>query len=130
MVLGFTTKFPDGRETHFQQQIETGLKIHTIRNGKRWKAGMKIHFATGVRTKKYNCFKEGVCISVQDIRIEKKRGDLYFYIDDRFVNGWEVQFVSANDGLHQNDLHEWFGSDLKDREAFEGQIIHWTNHKY
>ena len=63
MVLGF--------KEQFVKPILSGDKIHTIRADQfdRWYAGRNIHFATGVRTKDYNCFKEGECVGVQNIRI-------------------------------------------------------------
>lgn len=58
MILSF--------KKQFSEPILKGTKIHTIREDKpnRWKPGNKIHFANGVRTQNYNCFKESVCISV------------------------------------------------------------------
>jgi len=58
MVLAFKKRFVE--------PIKKGVKIHTIREDKtnRWKSGMKVHAATGVRTKNYNCFFESVCIKI------------------------------------------------------------------
>ena len=63
MILSFNKKF--------KVPIETGTKIHTIRLDKpnRWRAGKTIHFATGVRTKNYDNFKVGRCLSFQYITI-------------------------------------------------------------
>ena len=61
MILSFKPQFVN--------PIRRGTKIHTIREdgGNRWQSGRKIHMATGVRTKKYNCFRETECTEVQDI---------------------------------------------------------------
>ena len=64
MILGFKNQFVPA--------ILDGTKIHTIRKDPhhRWKPGMTIQMATGVRTKKYKCFKKAICVSVQEVRIE------------------------------------------------------------
>lgn len=84
MILGFKTKV-GGKLTLFVQKIlacvmavyaaEYIPKKHTIRAGKRWKVGMKLHLATGVRTKEYFQFNENikgleVCKCVQSIEIK------------------------------------------------------------
>jgi len=72
MILGFKTIFPWGQVNFFEEKIKASLiikfdgiiiipKIHTIRKGNRWRAGVKIHFATGVRSKGYRQFAEAVC---------------------------------------------------------------------
>ena len=71
MILGFKKQFPP--------MILVGTKIHTIREDKhdRWKAGNKIHFATGIRTKNYNQFYSGVCKSVQAITLVNHGNHVY-----------------------------------------------------
>jgi hypothetical protein len=69
MVLGFKKEFPWGGPTYFKEKILIGAgygpphppKIHTIRAGDRWGAGMTIHMANGVRTKNYQQFNIGPC---------------------------------------------------------------------
>ena len=72
MTLGFSTKFADGTPTQFKGKIMASLlkkaglawnpefppKLHTIRDDphNRWKPGMKIHFATGVRSPRRDDF--------------------------------------------------------------------------
>lgn len=71
MVLGFKTTI-NGKPTGFPEKILDGTKIHSIRAGNRWKAGMLIHPATGVRTKNYKMITPAPlqCISVQKINID------------------------------------------------------------
>ena len=119
----------------FKRPILNGSKIHTIRadKGNRWKAGNKIHFAVGLRTPRYNCFKTGICVSVQKIKIEyakNKSGkpigkpliliDDSVYLDDTLLNA----FVAADGFSSLKAFFEWFDTD------FEGKIIHWTDFKY
>ena len=123
MVLGF--------KEQFIVKIFNGTKIHTIREDKhnRWKAGNKIHFATGVRTKQYKEFMRGKCISVQEFKIvpPKDNNSLRTYL----IDGKELQPISdivklsKNDGFDKaSEFVNWFG------DNFTGKIIHWTYFKY
>lgn len=162
MILGFKKTFDNGEQTYFREKIIAsyflGLinrvkyfdnmpiakiineykrtpKIHTIRHGSRWKAGDKIHFATGVRTKHYECFAEGYCHGVQDIIIKWEYGGYYpglilkITIPRSEVFG-ESQYhkLYKNDGLTEWEFHDWFCKGKKGK--FEGQIIHWTDFRY
>jgi len=162
MILGFKTKV-NGKLTHFVQKILASVllewaeayvpKKHTIRHGKRWRAGMKLHLATGVRTKEYFQFNENIkgleiCKSVQDIKIKdvsdesldentylyedyvpKLKETFYLsfkvYVDGRLLSLKEIDLLAKNDGFDStHDFFQWFNTD------FEGQIIHWTDLRY
>lgn len=115
MILGFKNIFVAG--------ILSGLKIHTIRTDKhnRWRKGNKIHFATGIRTKDYKQFYEGVCKGTQDIVIDGK----YITIDGRLLSDNDVIQLAKNDGFDNvGDFYKFFNS------YFAGKIIHWGNIKY
>lgn len=135
MVLSF--------KEQFKEKILRGEKIHTIRKKGRWEPGRKIHAATGVRSKNYNCFFESVCVSTQDISIKylkhsnivrifvdlekfgeifySKRGEKIYYLDADFC----ISELSRNDGFGSIQAFlNWFNCD------FEGEIIHWTNKRY
>lgn len=120
MVLGF--------KPQFVQPILNGTKIHTIREDKhdRWKPGMTIHFATGVRTKKYKQFKEKFCVSIQSIEIKFKEDFLSVYINGISMHGMSfLKTISKNDGFESEwDFLKFF------KDGFKGKIIHWTNFKY
>ena len=92
MILSFNKKF--------KEPIETGTKIHTIRLDKpnRWRAGKTIHFATGIRTKNYDNFKVGRCMSFQYITISYREAE----INPRLVPEWiihDIPQVIGNDVL-------------------------------
>lgn len=122
MIMGF--------KPHFVASIKGGSKIHSIRKGNRWKEGMKIHCATGVRTKEYNQFDEKMCVSVQNIKMEwlkpfSEQKHLFITIDNHTLSIEEMEVLSQNDGFEDlEDFFEWFSED------FDGQIIHWTDFKY
>lgn len=72
MILGFSTKTPWGTPTNFVEKILAGVKTQTIREDKsnRWERNIPIQFATGVRTKQYNQFADGVCMGIVNVRIK------------------------------------------------------------
>lgn len=130
MNLGFSTHFTKGKTikgkpTGFVKKIKRGSKKHTIRQDKnnRWRPGMPIHFCTGLRTKKYKCFKKGICSGTQKIRIDSS-------IKRIIVDGWrlsleEMQWLAKNDGFKNlKQFFEYFN------EPFEGKIIHWSKIRY
>ena len=124
MILGF--------KPQFKKPILQKSKKHTIREDKndRWKPGMKIHFATGVRTRLYHQFYEGFCKSTQKIQILWDNISLNvefvsILIDGRLIDLDEVETLAINDGFEDvSEFLNWFSED------FEGKIIHWTDLKY
>jgi hypothetical protein len=126
MILGFKTKFPWGETTNFRVRILAGIKKTTIRKGNRWKPSMKIHFATGVRTKKYNQFAEGICIEACNILIEPttKVVIISAFTSEGFLSkafsGEILTSIAIDDGFDSvEDFWKYFN------EPFEGQIISW-----
>lgn len=91
MILSFNKKF--------KEPIETGTKIHTIRLDKpnRWRAGKTIHFATGIRTKNYDNFKVGRCMSIQYIKISNCEAK----IDPNSYHEWNI-----------HDIPQFIGNDI------------------
>lgn len=131
MILSF--------KSQFKEKVLSGEKIHTIREDKsdRWQPDKTIHFATGVRSKNYNCFKEGVCVSVNPILITPKErkvtlweGDIPFdvleqYRVDRELDWKRREAFCRNDGFDsEQKFWEWFN------KPFQGKLISWTNFKY
>lgn len=129
MIIGF--------KPQFEPKIKAKTKIHTIREDKtnRWKAGMAMHMATGVRTKNYRCFALDKCISTQQIKIvwqQRPCKRAAIYIDNMcvgtYTNGYAsglCHLIAKNDGFDcAGDFFRWFNED------FEGKIIHWTDKRY
>ena len=134
MVIGF--------KKEFVPKILNGTKEHTIREDlhDRWKVGMKMHMATGVRTKEYNQFDEKICTGIQTFRviwkdspedsllgrsvrvfIDGKNVTDSFFDDDNTV----LEVLAKKDGFDSvNKFFQWFSTD------FKGKIIHWTDLKY
>ena len=127
MILSFKTKIGN-IPTNFEEKILFGQKIHTIREDakNRWRVGQIIHFATGVRTKQYNCFKTGVCTGIQTIKIKNDGFILEsIHIDGKRLRTLGLMALMDNDGFDcLQSFKSWFNKD------FEGKIIHWTDHRY
>jgi len=147
MILGFTQRFPWGNNTGFQDKIIDGIKKHSFRidSHKRWKSGIKIQFATGVRSKRYNNFSDGECKCIQHVVIEEyclandnhsflfipsnsshiQQKKFRVIIDNRILHWTEIVKLSRNDGFDSpEDFFRWFYN------GFDGFIIHWTDLKY
>lgn len=117
----------------FVQPINEGIKIHTIREDlhNRWHPGIKMHMATGVRTKHYHCFNDKhKCVSTQKITINIIRFGCemriaFVVIDGRQLLFDEVVTLAKNDGFANLDqFKDWFIG------GFDGKLIHWTPFKY
>lgn len=124
MILGF--------KPQFKEPILAGTKLHTIRRDEnnRWRAGNKIQFATGVRTKNYSKFKDGVCLATQKIAIKYETPVTIpkyakVFVDNRCLYPEEIEMLAINDGFPSSkEFFEWFSAD------FEGKIIHWETVNY
>ncbi len=149
MTLGFTTNFPDGRPTLFEQKIlwpyekqiqvkypDLLPKIHTFRLGNRWKAGMKMHMVTGNRTPQRRQFNLDYpeldrCTGTQECIIRTVNIPMQAFsieVDGRLLENDLIFLV--NDGFDGPDrFFEWFGHPFKSTEHV-GQVVHWTNFKY
>lgn len=157
MVLGFMKRFPDGTETNFKEKIihqvwDLGVepplfiksetpKLHTIRTDskKRWKAGIRIHFCTGVRTKQMDYFAFGVCKSVQEVRMtffdNENRIPCIVEIDRKVLEDDDIDKLAINDGfISTDDFLNYFRTSAEEMEehypVYRGRLIHWTDLKY
>lgn len=129
MILAF--------KPQFVEPILSGSKIHTIRHDQhnRWREGMAIQMATGVRTKNYNCFKKEVCTEVQDVFMTYAYNDLIqISVDGRELFGFDERMAFAqNDGFNTwQDFFKWFYPIImkSPKECFTGKLIHWTDKRY
>lgn len=134
MILGFKTKFDDGTVTEFVEQILNEQKLHSMIEGDRWREGMSIEMATGVRTKHYHQFNRYIpelqtCISTQKIEMEYNlaTGKINMRVDGAKLTQNIINAVIKNDGLTKDRFVEWF---FKNSNTWRGQIIHWTSLRY
>jgi len=133
MILSF--------KPQFKPLILNGSKVHSIRpdKHKRWQPGKKIHFATGMRTKNYECFKMSECVSVQDIELKLYRSGLFLIsIDGKLPLHIEpAQQLAKNDGFESiKEMYDLlFQMYCRNKKKFKVltlkmRLIHWTNLKY
>jgi hypothetical protein len=125
MIIGFNPEFVP--------KIISGTKIHTIRDDEhdRWKPGMTMHMATGVRTKNYNQFHTSTCVSFQKILIYPTLRQIAI-IKDANVHEWlcydNINLLAKNDGFDSTTLFwMWF---LRNHNGKPKKLIHWTNLTY
>lgn len=133
--------------------VQYNPKLHTIREGNRWKVGDLMHMAYGVRTKNYQQFNKDIpelarVKSVQNIEIfffdcaESNIMSATINIDgNQKWSGWVnlktgvndcsefdrafIEKIAINDGFSDSkDFFRWFNKD------FSGQLIHWTALRY
>lgn len=121
MILSF--------KKQFVPKIESGQKIHTIRLDPhhRWQKGKKIHFATGVRTPNYNCFREGECKFIQAIHIDPFQRIVWVGLNGRMheISKQQIGVLAEKDGFESvEDFWTWFN------RPFVGVIVHWTDFVY
>jgi hypothetical protein len=113
--------------------IQTGVKIHTLRDGKtEWYAGMTIHYYT-------NMYRKGMCkfhpdqkaISVQEVYMTFFNGRLEITIDDKYIYNPTIEMLALNDGFASVEkFTEYFFPSYSARNTWSGQLIHWTDLKY
>lgn len=132
MILGFKTQFPWGAPTHFEEKItkQPGYrpKIHTLREGERWKSGDLINFATGVRSKNYKEFNRDTCKSTQQVVIVNTPYAVYpwIFVDGQPLRDHKILLFVYNDGFDSlEDFARWFH-----KPCYVLQLIHWTDFKY
>jgi hypothetical protein len=125
MILGF--------KQQFVAPILAGTKIHTLRldPNDRWVPYMPIHFATGVRTQNYKCFKKGYCECVQRVLISHDGDGIVWVVVDGYALPRETKTLFIkNDGFeNEKDFIDWFFPKGKKNNLFL-KLIHWTDFKY
>lgn len=131
MILGFT-KEKGGKPTEFKEKILDGRKKHSIRDDvhDRWREGMSIEMAYGVRSQEYEQFNVEhpdlqTCTGTQRFEIKWKKHEYLVRVDGHKLTPAEVEILALNDGFDELvDFLTWFNTDKK------GKIIHWTKLRY
>ncbi|WP_460638647.1 hypothetical protein [Larkinella harenae] len=129
------------RPTNFEQKILSGSKIHTIREdvNNRWRVGMPIQFAVGVRTKHYRKFMDGTCKGRQLIYMEAVSGGILQIAiadsetsDARWMLDDEIIDLARNDGFDSvEEFTSWFRQVVQERGGVATfKLIHWTDKRY
>lgn len=101
---------------------EVAPKLHTIRSGKRWKAGDLIHFVVNAgSTTDFQFAPVLQCHSVQDFEIKYTPQSEFPIV---CIEGKEIQLLQQwviNDGFDSvSGFFTYFNAN------FTGQLVHWT----
>ena len=144
VILTLCKKFPvthsqSGNPTHFEDLLQRGIKIHTVRgnNKQLWnrrevdiKSGRKYLSVREWSGRPYNSEQVEIArferIGLQRIVITNTSTDNepQCWVDGKKV---PIYDIAHNDGLSVDDFVEWF---LRDTNVFEGVVIHFTNFRY
>lgn len=117
MILGFNEPFIPA--------IVAGTKVHTIREGQRWRVGETAQFcAKAHQPDQYEFWSPRPIISVQNLRLTRNE----LWVDGRLLNPTELLALAQADGFTSvADLLAFFA----DRPLpFQGQLLHWTSLRY
>lgn len=90
----------------------------------RWKAGRKIHFATGVRTKLYDCFAMGECTKTNTVVFAKNKesNQILVFLEGRDLTESEVKQLAQDDGF--DDVYAFLDFHLGKNTIVTKKIIY------
>lgn len=89
----------------------------------RWKAGQKIHFATGVRTKLYDCFALGECKKVEGIVFVRTTDDKDVVVRiGRKATDEEINQLAIDDGFES--VEEFLAFHLGEKRMVLKKVIY------
>ncbi len=116
MILAF--------KKEFVSPIVDGTKVHSIRAGSRWRAGLSIQFYANARRPDMWKFRvDDIAKTVQQVRLT---ADWQIIVDGRVLADAEKQAFANRDGFGSvGSLFSFF-----DSLPFTGQLIHWTDLTY
>ena len=107
-------------------------KHHTIRQGRRWKEGMKfsprVWSGKPYQSKQIIIAPDIEIVKTWDVRIECSGPDVCVLLPTEIHSQFELLSsaeVAKNDGLNFVDFRDWFNNNGKPSEV-EGQIICWN----
>jgi hypothetical protein len=111
----------------FVTAVQSGRKRQTIRAQRKVpiKAGDKLYFYTGMRSKACRKLGEAVCTAVEPIRMGQGPGRrLRVWIGERELTDDEIEALAHADGFDTTeDMRLWFV--LMCGHSFSGQLIRW-----
>lgn len=117
MILGFNEAFIPA--------ILAGVKVHTIREGQRWRAGDSAEFYARAQEPERYEFREPLPILlVQEVEITTAG----LFVEGRLLSPTELLALAHADGFATaNELLVFFADKS---HPFRGQLVHWTELRY
>ena len=110
----------------FVEAVANGSKHFTIRQVRKKpiKKGETLQLYTGLRTKKARKLREAICKNVGDIKIENKRKEFLFWLNNKQLSLAQVEDISNKIGF--DSVQEWLTYFKKKYKfPFKGQLIEW-----
>ena len=109
-----------------------GTKLHSIRQGKRWRTGMTIHFYQNARQKNMSKFMpDKEVVSVERISMTYDGYQFEVSIGSKYLMPSEIVSLAHNDGFDSMAAMQlFFFPPGTTHDEFSGQIIHWTKLRY
>jgi hypothetical protein len=110
----------------FIDAVANGSKHFTIRQlrKKPIKKGETLQLYTGLRTKQARKLKDTVCKNIWDIKIENKKNEFFFWLDNKQLSLTRVNDISNKIGF--DSVEEWLEYfKVKYKFPFKGQLIEW-----
>ena len=147
MILAFAKTIKSGKlkgwSTEFVEKVLTGSKKHTIRKrGKRkFRIGMELQLATGVRTKSYKQFAKAYVSDIKRLTVSNWNAFHPQIMDEEIpynggyitveINGWgnylkkaDIEALAKADGFDSLDQFvQWF--DLNKGAHIVCDLIYW-----
>lgn len=124
-----------GFKDRFIPLIESGAKRHTIRTGKRWRAGMLAHLYKNMRGAKAGPRPQTLLfiapvVKVEEIRMTFNAAIFRVYVEREQLDKSEMDALACRDGFPGGTGEMWrFWMDTHGPGIFEGQVIHWDFEK-
>ena len=110
----------------FIDAVADGSKHFTIRQlrKKPIKKGETLQLYTGLRTKQARKLRDAVCKHVWEIKIENKKSEFLFWLDNKQLSSKKVKDISNKIGFDSiENWIEYFKEKYK--FPFKGQLIEW-----
>ena len=123
MILGFKDRFVPF--------VEDGSKRHTVRDGKRWRSGMRADLFAKVRQKGMRLIFRAPVVRVQDITISHDGIALAVTVCNEPLDAGEMDLFFHRDGFRdpmstsRSQAAAFWAKKLEGGRVFDGQIIHW-----
>lgn len=123
-----------GFKRRFVPKIRRGFKRHTIRRGRRWRAGMRMDLYENVRQKDMKLIFRAPVVKVEDITIHVgdpfySERNLMVFIEEHLLADDELDEFAVRDGFEGLGEMGKFWHEEHGLGMFSGQVIHWDYDK-
>lgn len=114
-----------GLQERFLLKVLNGFKRHTIRRGKRWRAGMRIDLFLNVRQKNMRLIFRAPVTKVEEFHAQVRQNGMDIWIDGQRLDLTELHVLAFRDGFDSHQEMFVFWREEHGLGPFHGQIINW-----